>query len=181
LTKEEAAEELRPIMEQVERAFGVIHAGTGIFAYCPPILQASNGLGRAIAASGSLPPLLRSLAALRVAHVAGCPFRIDSLAAACRDAGASDDQIGAIADFEGGGPSALFSESERAALRLAEAMTRTPADVSDDVFADARRVLSDAQLVELAATIAAENYRVRFNRAFGVETLGLYRGADRPR
>jgi AhpD family alkylhydroperoxidase len=180
LTKDEAAEELRPIMEQVERAFGVIHAGTGIFAYCPPILRASNGLGRAIAASGTLPPLLRSLASLRVAHVAGCPFRIDSLAAACRDAGASAETIRAVAIFGGGSPSALFSASERAALRLAEAMTRTPADVSDDVFADARRQFSDAQLVELAASIAAENYRVRFNRAFGVESLGMYRDSNEP-
>jgi len=163
-------------MEQVERAFGVVHAGTGIFAYCPPILQASNGLGRAIAQSGTLPPLLRSLASLRVARVAGCPFRIDSLAAACRDAGASADQIAAVADFDGEGHAAGFSDDERAAIRLAEAMTRTPADVKDDVFAAARRQFSDAQLVELVATIAAENYRVRFNRAFGVESLGLYSG-----
>jgi len=164
-------------MEQVERAFGVVHAGTGIFAYCPPILQASNGLGRAITASGTVAPLLRSLASLRVAHVAGCPFRIDSLAAACRDAGASAAQIAAVADFDGGRHATLFSDVERAALQLASAMTQTPADVGDDVFAAARRHFSDAQLVELAATIAAENYRVRFNRAFDVESLGLYSGS----
>jgi alkylhydroperoxidase family enzyme len=167
-------------MDQVERAFGVIHAGTGIFAYCPPILQASNGLGRAIAQSGTVAPLLRSLASLRVAHVAGCPFRIDSLAAACKDAGASDAQIEAITGSEGGSPSALFSETESAALQLAEAMTGTPAEVSDEVFSQARVCFTDPELVELAATIAAENYRVRFNRAFGVESIGMYPLPDRP-
>jgi hypothetical protein len=33
---------------------------------------------------------------------------------------------------------------------------------------------SDQQLVELAATIAMENYRARFNRAFHVESQNFY-------
>jgi alkylhydroperoxidase family enzyme len=53
-------------------------------------------------------------------------------------------------------------------------MTQTPVEVSDADFAEARRHFSDEQLVELAATIAMENYRARFNRAFQVEALGLY-------
>jgi alkylhydroperoxidase family enzyme len=171
LSREESDPELAPILDQVERTFGSIHAGTGIFAYCPPILQASNGLGRAIAASGTVSPLLRSLAMLRVAILAGCPFRIDSLSAACRDAGASADKIRAVSYPE---TSHSLEEDEVAAIALADGMTGTPADVGDAEFAAVRRYFSDAQLVELAASIAAENYRVRFNRAFGVESLGLY-------
>lgn len=176
LTKAEAAPELRPILEQVERMFGVVHAGTGIFAYCPPILQASNALGRAVTQSGTLPPLLRALVSLRVAQLAGCPFRMDTTAVACRDAGASDEKIAAVALFHRGTQQRYehLSAPEATALSLAEAMTRTPVDVSDALFAEARRHFSDPQLVELAATIAAENYRVRFNRAFDVESLGLY-------
>jgi alkylhydroperoxidase family enzyme len=172
LTKAESAPELLPILEQVERTFGTIHAGTGIFAYCPPILQASNGLGRAITASGTVSPLVRNLAMLRVAQLAGCEFRIDSVSAACRDAGAPAEKTAAVAAFR---DDPGFSAAERAALALAEAMTRTPADVTDEDFAQARREFSDQQLVELAATIAGENYRTRFNRAFGVESIGLYR------
>ncbi len=171
LTKTEAAPELLPILEQVERTFGTIHAGTGIFAYCPPILQASNGLGRAITASGTVSSLIRNLAMLRVAQLVGCPFRIDSVSASCRDAGASAEKIAAVATFPG---STHFNAAERAALVFAEAMTRTPADVTDEEFAEAQREFSDQQMVELAATIASENYRTRFNRAFGVESIGLY-------
>lgn len=68
----------------------------------------------------------------------------------------------------------LFSQSERAALAFAEGMTQTPADVPEDVFAEARRHFSDPQLVEPAATVAVENYRARFNRAFLVESQHLY-------
>jgi len=67
----------------------------------------------------------------------------------------------------------LFNGEEKAALALAEAMSATPATVSEDVFAEARRWFNDAQLVELAATIAMENYRARFNRAFNVESQHL--------
>lgn len=51
----------------------------------------------------------------------------------------------------------------------------TPAVVPDTVFAEARKHFSEAQLVELAATAAMENYRARLNRAFLVESQGLYR------
>lgn len=59
-------------------------------------------------------------------------------------------------------------------MAFAEGMTRTPVDVSDAVFAEARGHFSDPQLVELAATAAMENYRARFNRAFHVESQGFY-------
>lgn len=68
----------------------------------------------------------------------------------------------------------LFSAAERAALEIAEAMTVTPADISDDLFADAAAHFSEEQMVELAATVALENYRARINRVFLVESEGRY-------
>ncbi len=56
-------------------------------------------------------------------------------------------------------------------------MTTTPAAVTDEVYAEAARYFSEAQLVELAATAAMENYRARLNRAFLVESQGIYRPA----
>jgi alkylhydroperoxidase family enzyme len=70
----------------------------------------------------------------------------------------------------------LFDERERAALELAEAMTFTPANVSDAVFDEARRHFSEDELVELVASIAMENYRARFNRAFAIESTHRYHG-----
>lgn len=59
------------------------------------------------------------------------------------------------------------------ALALAEAMTITGQKVTDDLFAEARRHFSEAQLVELAAAIALENFRSKFNVALGVESQGF--------
>ena len=54
-------------------------------------------------------------------------------------------------------------------------MSATPAAVSDALFAQAQKHFTNAQLVELAATIAMENYRARLNRMFLVEPQGLYK------
>ena len=74
LTKDEVPAEVRPLLEQSERAFGTPLVPTGIQAYCPPILQASRDLGAAPARSGRLDAQLRSLVCLRVAQMVGCPF-----------------------------------------------------------------------------------------------------------
>ena len=59
------------------------------------------------------------------------------------------------------------------ALAFAEAMTITGQKVTDELFADARRHFSEAELVELTAAIALENFRSKFNVALGVEAQGF--------
>ncbi len=92
--------------------------------------------------------------------------------------GASDEKIEALPRFR---ESDLFTREEKAALSLAEGMTTTPVDVSDEAFAEAQACFTTEQLVELVATIAMENYRARFNRAFGVESLGTWERRKRER
>lgn len=69
--------------------------------------------------------------------------------------------------------SAVFSESEKLVLEYADAMTETPVEVSEALFAKLRAIFSEAQLVELTATIAWENFRARFDHAFGVQAEGF--------
>jgi alkylhydroperoxidase family enzyme len=73
--------------------------------------------------------------------------------------------------------SALFSEMEKLVLEYADAMTQTPVEVADVLFAKLREKFSEAQLVELTATLAWENYRARFDHAFGVEAEGFAEGS----
>ena len=56
-------------------------------------------------------------------------------------------------------------------------MTQTPVEVPDALFAQLKGKFFDAQLVELTATIAWENYRARFDHAFGLESEGFSEGA----
>lgn len=68
---------------------------------------------------------------------------------------------------------ALFSETEKLVLEYADAMTHTPVEVPEALFAKLRQKFAEAQLVELSATLAWENYRARFDHAFGVEAEGF--------
>lgn len=70
-----------------------------------------------------------------------------------------------------------FSDPERLVLEYADAMTQTPVEVSDALFARLREQFTDAQLVELTSAIAWENYRARFDHAFGIEGENFSEGA----
>lgn len=59
-------------------------------------------------------------------------------------------------------------------------LTKTPVVVPDALFAALREHFGDAQLVELTAAIAWENYRARFNRGFAIEAQGFSAGAYCP-
>lgn len=52
-------------------------------------------------------------------------------------------------------------------------MTITGQKVTDELFAEARRHFSEAQVVELTAAAALENFRSKFNVALGIEAQGF--------
>jgi len=52
-------------------------------------------------------------------------------------------------------------------------MTITGQKVSDELFAKVRQHFSEAQVVELTAAVALENFRSKFNVALGVESQGF--------
>ena len=69
--------------------------------------------------------------------------------------------------------SARFSPMERAALEYAEAMTITGQRVSDELFARVRSFFDEAQVVELSAAVALENFRSKLNVPLGIEAQGF--------
>ena len=83
----------------------------------------------------------------------------------------------ALGDFESSGD---FSDIEKIVLRYAVAMTLTPVAVSDALFDQLKRQFNERQLVELTSAIAWENYRARFDHAFGMEAEGFSEGAFCP-
>ena len=56
-------------------------------------------------------------------------------------------------------------------------MSRTPVEVSDELFAALREHFDQTQLVELTHVIALENMRGRFNLALGIGAAGFSAGA----
>ena len=69
--------------------------------------------------------------------------------------------------------SKLFSEAERLALEYAERITYTDQQVDDALVDRLKKHYSDAQIVELTAAIAMENFRSKLNPPLGVEAQGF--------
>ena len=84
--------------------------------------------------------------------------------------GLSDDEIANLI----GDRLDSFSSAERGLLRLADAMSNTPVEISDALYSELRKHFSEEALIELAADIAQENYRARWNRVFDVGSDSLY-------
>jgi alkylhydroperoxidase family enzyme len=88
--------------------------------------------------------------------------------------GVTERQLSELGEYQN---SDAFDSAERAALDLAVATAKTPAEIPNELTQRLRQYLDEAQLVELAATIAWENYQARFNRVFGVRSSGFSEGA----
>jgi alkylhydroperoxidase family enzyme len=69
--------------------------------------------------------------------------------------------------------SRLFSEAERIALEYAERVTITDQKVDDKFFSRLKQHYTEAQIVELTAAIAFENYRSKLNPSLGIEAQGF--------
>ncbi|MCW5745602.1 MAG: carboxymuconolactone decarboxylase family protein [Alphaproteobacteria bacterium] len=78
--------------------------------------------------------------------------------------------MAAVADWR---TSDLFSPAERAALDYAERMTITGQRVDDALFDRLRALFDEAQIVELTAAVALENFRSKFNVPLQVEAQGF--------
>ena len=85
-------------------------------------------------------------------------------------AGATDDKIREVPAWR---DSQLFSAMEKDALEYAEKMTITGERVSDELWGRLRGHFTEAQLVELTAAVAVENFRSKFNVPLGVEAQGF--------
>ena len=91
-----------------------------------------------------------------------------------RKTGITPEQIANLAAYR---TNLNFSQPERLVLEYADRMTQTPVEVPDALFIRLRENFNEAQLVELTSAIAWENYRARFDHAFGIEGENFSEGA----
>jgi alkylhydroperoxidase family enzyme len=84
-----------------------------------------------------------------------------------------DDGQAKVAEAADWRTSTRFSDAERVALEYADRVTYTDQKVDDEIVARLKRHYTEAQIVELTAAIALENFRSKFNPSLGVESQGF--------
>jgi AhpD family alkylhydroperoxidase len=143
------------------------------YAHAPGLLLGYGMFEFAVSKAHRVDERLKVLAEMKAATLTQCEWCIDVGSQIARRAGIDDAQLLALPHYR---DSELFDELEKLVIDLALGMSSTPVSVSDELFAKLRAHLDDAQLVELANVIAAENMRGRFNLALGIDSAGFSEG-----
>jgi AhpD family alkylhydroperoxidase len=129
----------------------------------PQAMHALHALGKA--AEGGVPRSTIDLVQLRASQINGCSVCVDMHARDMKRAGETDERLFAVAVWR---DAPYFTDAERAALALAEAMTRLSdrADaVPDEVWEEAARHYDERALSSLLLSIALINVWNRLNVA----------------
>jgi uncharacterized peroxidase-related enzyme len=162
--KEQAAEAIRPIYDDVEKKTGTMLNFFKAMAHNPTLLQAFLGLNGALSKT-KLPHKLRELAYLKASVTNGCDYCVHYHRGLARKGGASERQVEEIDRFES---SDSFSDLERDVLRFAEGVTKQVRS-DDAVVGRLREQLSDQELMELALTVGMANLTNRVNVALKID------------
>jgi len=151
------------------RMMGKEVAHVGIIARTPGMLFPLAMTSQLVSGKCQVDPRTRSLATELAAHLNGCTWCMDFGRMAALRQGVPAEKLDALAEHA---TSPLFTPAERAALGLAEAITRD-VHVDDDVWAEARRHFSERELIELVVAVAMETFYNRVNSALGIESQGF--------
>jgi AhpD family alkylhydroperoxidase len=130
----------------------------------PDALRALQAL-KASAEKGGVPSRTLDLIELRASQINGCSVCVDMHARHLKKEGETDDRLFAVSAWR---DAPYFSDAERAALELTEAVTRLSdrADpVPDEVWEQAALHYGEAELAGLVIAIANINVWNRFNVA----------------
>ena len=166
LNRSEVAPELREVYDKFLRDRGNVPYFFRTLAHRPEIFRTATAHMQAVLNTGTLPTKLKELVVVRTSQINCTAYCLASHTAISLRLGTTPEQIEALKSWR---ESPLFSEAEKEAIHLAEAMTSDSLHYSDEDFARLRRFYSEGEVVELMAAIGLFNYFNRFNNLLQME------------
>lgn len=152
------------------RRYGAVLDPARAMAHHPGVLAADVGFELAVERWDRVDGDLKALAVLASAATIGCSWCVDFGSWTSAAAGLDPAKLRDLPRWR---ESEEFTALERRVLAYAEGLTMTPPSVTDEMVAELRRDLDDAQLVELTMLVAVENQRSRFNSGLGLTSQGF--------
>ena len=137
-----------------------------VMAHRPEIFATMQAHFAEVLDTGTVSKKLKELIIVRTSQVNETPYCLASHTILARGLGWTDDQLAHLAEWRQRDD---FNPAEKAALRLAETVTRDAHAVSDEQFAELRQYYSEGEVVELLCAIGLFNYFNRFNNALKME------------
>jgi len=140
----------------------------------PEAMQAMQALGAATS-KGGMPARTLLLVELRASQINGCSVCVDMHSRDLKKGGDTDERIFAVAAWR---DNPKFTDAERAALALTEALTRIsdrPDPVPDEIWNEAAEQYDERALAALVLAIASINVWNRLNVAVR-QVVGDWKG-----
>jgi uncharacterized peroxidase-related enzyme len=166
LDRSEVPPETAALYDQIFAVRGNVPNMFRVMAHRPEIFATMQAHFAAVLNTGTVSTKLKELIIVRTSQINETPYCLASHTILARKLGWSDDQLKHLAEWTQRDD---FTPAEKAALRLAETVTRNANAVSDEQFAELRSFYSEGEIVELLCAIGLFNYFNRFNNALQMQ------------
>jgi uncharacterized peroxidase-related enzyme len=166
LNRDQVSPEIAAGFDKVFAQRGNVPNMFRVMAHRPEIFSTMQAHFAAVLSTGTVPTKLKELIIVRTSQINATPYCLASHTILARNLGWSDDQLARLADWR---TRSDFTAAEKAALHLAETVTRDANAVTDEQFAELRSHYSEGEIVELLCAIGLFNYFNRFNNALKME------------
>ena len=157
--RREDVSELEPVFSAFEENTGTLPNNLLVMARRPALLRARAAMMAALKET-TLDRGIRDLVFLMASLTTGCRYCQAHRTNAMLRRGSHEEKVRAVWEFEA---SPLFSDAERAALRLARDAAVVPNAVTDEHFVELRRHFNDDQIVDIVAQACNAAWSNRWN------------------
>ena len=160
--------ETEKLMEAMIKNMGFPANSFLTMSHWPELAVAFANLARTVNFTESeLPTSTKRLVGHIVSRASGCQYcSAHTGFQATRSGGVEEDKIEAAFDYE---TSPLFTDAERAALRVAQAAAAVPNSVTDEDFTELKKYYTDRQIVEIVGQISVFGFLNRWNDTMATE------------
>ena len=135
-------------------------------SHWPELLKSLGGLIRIVLESGEVDPDLKRLIGIISSGTQGCTYCTAHSSYAANKLGVTAEKITSVFEFE---TSPLFSDAERAALRVAWHGALQPNAVTDEDFAALKLHFSEREIAEIVAVLSLYGFLNRWNGTLQTE------------
>lgn len=170
LSIDELPAEQRDALTHAADIMGFVANDALVMARNPDMLQAFAALVAAVYAPGKVDDGLKRLVGFMTSAAAGCQYCMGHTAFTSQRHGVDAEKLAAIWEFE---QSSLFSDAEKAALRVALLAGQSPGGVADEDFEKLAGHFDDNEQLEIVAVIALFGFLNRWNSTLQTDLEAL--------
>ncbi len=152
------------------KMMGQVPTPLGVYWHNPKVLKATFAIGNKVQKWDTCDENLKSFAHMAVASLVGCTWCLDFNYFQAHNENLDLEKAREVPRWR---ESDVFTPLERDVMAYAEAVSRTPPAVTDELSARLLDALGPAGLIELTAWIGVANQFTRTNVALGIEAQGF--------